>query len=282
MTVILLLQINFGLFTLIFLFCLVRNFNFNIILVGLTYLLPLIPWWLGSAHAERMLIVSYSNFIFGIIEVVFFTLTEKPEDIRFNKAYLQQLFGHVLPIVTALLGMSFVSRNTLIPVGVVELSMDNTEPVAGVQFNLNSTLNDFSINQVSGTTLSIGETTTIIEGGWDWFKLSTLIKYSTEETPFSQPRNRISTTIRSSDFVTIQLGDFTPVINPYLVQGKRVRGIGVNIDLKSLKLQTISGELERPVQGYLSNDRSYLITEINIDSTGLNKYAYFFFPKECA
>ena len=142
MPVILLLQINFGLFTLIFLFCLVRNFNFNIILVGLTYLLPLIPWWLGSAHAERMLIVSYSNFIFGIIEVVFFTLTEKPEDIRFNKAYLQQLFGHVLPIVTALLGMSFVSRTTLIPVGVVELS------IIVVLFTLGSTLRILSISQL--------------------------------------------------------------------------------------------------------------------------------------
>ena len=142
MTVILLLQINFGLFTLIFLFCLVRNFNFNIILVGFTYLLPLIPRWLGSAHAERMLIVSYSNFIFGIIEVIFFTLTEKPEDIRFNKAYLQQLFGHVLPIVTALLGMSFVSRNTLIPVGVVELS------IIVVLFTLGSTLRILSISQL--------------------------------------------------------------------------------------------------------------------------------------
>ena len=31
-----------------------------------------------------MLIVSYSNLIFGIIEVVFFTLTEKPEDIKLS------------------------------------------------------------------------------------------------------------------------------------------------------------------------------------------------------
>ena len=89
-----------------------------------------------------MLIVSYSNLIFGIIEVVFFTLTEKPEDIKFNKAYLQQLFGHVLPIITALLGMSFVSRNTLIPVGVVELS------IIVVLFTLGSTLRILSISQL--------------------------------------------------------------------------------------------------------------------------------------
>ena len=121
MAAILLLQINFGLFAAIFLFCLFRSFNLNIILVGLTYLLPLVPWWLGSAQAERILIVSYSNLIFGIIEIVFFTLTERQEDVKLNKAYLQQLFGHVLPIIAALIGMSFVSRTTLIPVDMWEL-----------------------------------------------------------------------------------------------------------------------------------------------------------------
>ena len=122
-TDILLLQINFVLFSVVFLFCLFRNFNFNIVLVGITYLLPLVPWWLGSAPAERILIVSYCNLIFGIIEVVFFTLTERPEDIKFNKAYMQQFFGHVLPIVAALLGMSLISRSTLIPVEPVEFSI---------------------------------------------------------------------------------------------------------------------------------------------------------------
>ena len=123
MTDILLLQINFVLFSAVFLFCLFKNFNFNIVLVGITYLLPLVPWWLGSALFERILIVSYCNLIFGIIEVVFFTLTERPEDIKFNKAYIQQLFGHVLPIVAALLGMSLFSRSTLIPVEPVEFSI---------------------------------------------------------------------------------------------------------------------------------------------------------------
>jgi len=122
-TAILLLQINFVLFLAIFLFCLFRNFNFNIVLVGITYLLPLVPWWLAGAQAERILIVSYSNLIFGTIEVVFFSLTERPEDIKFNKAYMQQLFGHVLPIVVALIGMSFISRSTLVLVGPVELSI---------------------------------------------------------------------------------------------------------------------------------------------------------------
>ncbi len=142
MTLILLLQINFSLFAAIFLICLFRNFNFNIILVGFTYFLPLVPWWLGSGQMERILVVSFCNLIFGIIEIVFFTLTERPEDIKFNKTYLQQLFGHVLPIVAALIGMSFISRTTLIPVGTVELF------VIVVLFTLGSILRIIAIAQL--------------------------------------------------------------------------------------------------------------------------------------
>ena len=122
--------------------CLFRSFNLNIIIVGLTYLLPLVPWWLGSAQVDRILIVSYCNLIFGIIEIVFFTLTERQEDVKFNKAYLQQLFGHVLPIIAALIGMSFVSRTTLIAVETWELFLIAT------LFTFGATLRILAISQL--------------------------------------------------------------------------------------------------------------------------------------
>ena len=117
---ILLLKINFVFYCAIFVLCLIKNYNFNIILVGLTYLAPLIPLGMTDANIERFLIVSYCNLIFGIIEVIFFALTEKPIDITFNKVYLQQLWGHVMPIVIALIGMSFVSRASEAPVKFLE------------------------------------------------------------------------------------------------------------------------------------------------------------------
>ncbi len=120
MNAIFLLNINFALYFVVFAACLVKNFNFNIILVGLTYFAPLVPWGMTDANIERFLIVSCCNLIFGIIEMVFFVLTERPEDIIFDKPYLQQLFGHVLPIVIALMGMSFFSRASEVPVGVGE------------------------------------------------------------------------------------------------------------------------------------------------------------------
>ena len=115
MDAIFLLKLNFALYFVVFAACLVKNTNFNIILVGLTYMAPMIPMGMTDANIDRFLIVSLCNLIFGIIEVVFFALTERPEDITFDRPYLQQLLGHVFPIVLALVGMSFISRSTEIP-----------------------------------------------------------------------------------------------------------------------------------------------------------------------
>ena len=120
MAAVFLLKINFVFYCAVFIICLIKNYNFNIILVGLTYLAPIIPLGMTDANIERFLIVSYCNLIFGTIEVIFFALTERPEDITFDKAYFQQLWGHVMPIVIALMGMSFVSRASDAPVKLLE------------------------------------------------------------------------------------------------------------------------------------------------------------------
>ena len=115
-----LIKANFVLYSTVLTVCLIKNFNFNIILVGLTYLAPLIPIGMNEANLERFLIISCFNLIFGIIEMIFFVLTERPEDITFDKAYFQQLWGHVIPIVLALVGISFVARATEVPLSLVE------------------------------------------------------------------------------------------------------------------------------------------------------------------
>lgn len=120
MDAIFLLKINFSVYCVVFVACLIKNRNFNIALVGLTYLAPLVPLGMTDDNIERFLFVSFINLIFGIIEMIIFVLTERPEDITFDKPYFQQLFGHVLPICMALVGMSFVSRSTQIPVDLLE------------------------------------------------------------------------------------------------------------------------------------------------------------------
>jgi len=109
----LLIYINFFVFLAIFIIALARNSNFNTILVGLTYLAPLVPFGLHSENMERFLLVSYFNLI----------LTVKPGDTPFDKEHLKQLFGHTLPIVVALLGLSFLGRSTEFPVSAMELGV---------------------------------------------------------------------------------------------------------------------------------------------------------------
>ena len=111
-------------------------------MVGLTYLAPIIPLGMTDANIERFLIVSYCNLIFGTIEVIFFALTERPEDITFDKAYFQQLWGHVMPIVIALMSMSFVSRASDAPVKLLEAI------IITLVFFLGSTIRIWAIAQL--------------------------------------------------------------------------------------------------------------------------------------
>ena len=122
-TVFLLIYINFFVFLAVFVVALTRNSNFNTILVGLTYLAPLFPFGINPENVERFLLVSYFNLIFGFIEIVVFVITVKPGDTPFDKEHLKQLFGHTLPIVVALLGLSFLGRSTEIPVSAIELGV---------------------------------------------------------------------------------------------------------------------------------------------------------------
>ena len=142
MAAVFLLKINFVFYCAVFIICLIKNYNFNIILVGLTYLAPIIPLGMTDANIERFLIVSYCNLIFGTIEVIFFALTERPEDITFDKAYFQQLWGHVMPIVIALMGMSFVSRASDAPVKLLEVI------IITLVFFLGSTIRIWAIAQL--------------------------------------------------------------------------------------------------------------------------------------
>ncbi len=119
----LLIYINFYIFLAVFIIALTRNRNFNTVLVGITYMAPLVPLGLSPETAERFLLVSFCNLIFGIIEVVVFVLTVKPGDTPFDKGHLKQLFGHTLPIVAALVGLSFMGRATAIPVSTLELTL---------------------------------------------------------------------------------------------------------------------------------------------------------------
>jgi protein-S-isoprenylcysteine O-methyltransferase Ste14 len=125
------INLNLAIYLAVFGFALIRNFNFNIILVGCIYLAPLIPFGLTPETADRFLIISFFNSIFGIIELIIFTITVKKQDMTFDRPFFVQLFGHSLPIGAALIGLSYIARMTAIPVTSIELAVLLTIFLAG-------------------------------------------------------------------------------------------------------------------------------------------------------
>jgi protein-S-isoprenylcysteine O-methyltransferase Ste14 len=107
------------------------NANFTIVMVGMIYLLPLIPIGAESMIGPRFVMQSIHNMVFGIIELVIFVITVKPADATFDRAHVKQLMGHTLPIAVALIGLSYVSRASSVPLSQFELPIIMAVFVAG-------------------------------------------------------------------------------------------------------------------------------------------------------
>ena len=105
---------NFLIYLAVFAVALCINTNFNVIMVGMIYLLPLIPVGWEAAIGPRFVVQSIHNMMFGVIELVIFVITVKPTDATFDRAHVKQLLGHTLPIAAALIGLSYVSRMSVV------------------------------------------------------------------------------------------------------------------------------------------------------------------------
>lgn len=136
---------NFLVYLAVFGVALYINYNFNTIMVGVIYLLPLIPVGLDPANAPRFLMVSFQNFVFGVIEVVIFVITVRPGDLTFDREHVKQLLGHVLPIAAALIGLSFVARTSTAPLSAGEAG------VIVALFMLGSILRVVAVYQLGAT-----------------------------------------------------------------------------------------------------------------------------------
>ena len=122
---------NFLIYLAVFGVALCINTNFTIFMVGMIYLLPLIPIGWETTIEPRFVVQSIHNMVFGVIELVIFVITVKPADATFDRVHVKQLLGHTLPIAAALIGLSFVSRMSDVPLGQMELTIIMTVFVAG-------------------------------------------------------------------------------------------------------------------------------------------------------
>ncbi|MCS5615282.1 MAG: hypothetical protein NZ771_05715, partial [Candidatus Marinimicrobia bacterium] len=113
-----------------------------------------------------------------------------------------------------------------------------------------------------------------VDINWAGFKGSA--RLSTRDNPYVQPLNRFSGNLFFGKYLNIYTGDYYPSISPFLIDGRRVRGMGIDIDLKWVKLQSVSGELNRPVQRKFGIDGGLVLmkNQTAVDSATGNPVFY--------
>lgn len=115
-----------------------------------------------------------------------------------------------------------------------------------VQFNgrLNSRL---SAEEVSGTSLDIAEVMGNFNLDMKWANIKTDLRLTSRESPYTQPHNRFGASFSLGNLLNIHAGDSYPRFSPFTIDGKRVRGLGIDANLKWLRFQFITGDLNRAV-----------------------------------
>ena len=97
----------------------------------------------------------------------------------------------------------------------------------------------------------------------DWINLKSSLKISSLDNIYEQTKNRYSVSLKNKN-IELDLGDFNPYFNSYMLSGQRVRGVNFNLknnvlsDYVSLSINFVKGELNRAVQGDPNNSALYI------------------------
>ncbi len=105
-----------------------------------------------------------------------------------------------------------------------------------------------SSENVDNEFLNISEIRGKLNAGLNWIQTITDLRITSRDNPYSQSLNRMSTTFKMGDYLTVYTGDIYPNLSPYLIAGKRVRGLGVSVAFSWITLDIISGDINRAVQ----------------------------------
>ena len=126
-------------------------------------------------------------------------------------------------------------------------------------------------SSASGINLAEQENNGKINGELSWVKVRYSYRNSSRESTLLQPLNRETLTLQVTDYLKLEYGDVYPSLSPFLLDGKRVRGRHIHVDLPWLDFQYVFGELARQVnyKNRVDGGYSFLVndTELNPDGT---------------
>jgi hypothetical protein len=123
-----------------------------------------------------------------------------------------------------------------------------------------------SMDQIDDQTLSINKMTIGLKGSaYEWLDLKTNLKMTSQESDLYQPRNIYGLTLGIKNILTLRMGDSNPRISNYTMNGKRIRGMDLDLSYGWFNFRFLKGEINRAVQGDLSKAYSF---EIDSDDLG--------------
>ncbi len=128
-------------------------------------------------------------------------------------------------------------------------------------------------DDIDGQLLEVGSMRLSYRGGWDWLRFRSNMKLTSEQDPYKPHRNRYSARF-STPLLTLGIGDVTPRLNRFSLDGKRLRGYDANFTLGLINLRVAQGELERTIQG--RPEAAIVVTDFANDSLTVSRAGYAF------
>jgi len=147
-----------------------------------------------------------------------------------------------------------------------------------------------------------------IDAELSWIKARYSFRRSSRESKLSQPIDRTSLILQVTDYLKVENGDVYPSISPFLIDGKKVNGRHIDVDINygfgfdginlfgrdlfafdlkgAVEIQTVSGTLARDVQYQNGIDRAYelLTNDVRYDEFGNRVYLFnrkgYTFPRD--
>ena len=133
----------------------------------------------------------------------------------------------------------------------------------------------FRRDDIDGELLEVSSMKLSYRGGWDWLRFRANMKLTSEQDDYKPHRNRFSASF-STPLLTLGIGDVTPRIDRFSLDGKRLRGYDANFTLGLINLRVVKGELERVIQG--RPEAAVLVTNYDSvnDSLTVSRAGYAF------
>jgi len=133
----------------------------------------------------------------------------------------------------------------------VEWSFNVNKPMTNISesFRYKGSLNaKSSSSTASSITINENEYSGKIDGELSWIKARYTMRRTNRESNFLQPLNRSTLSFQITDYLKMDFGDIYPSISPFILDGKRLKGRHIHLDMPWLDFHLVNGKFTRAIQ----------------------------------